>query len=248
LIGGLFDYTDNSNRIQLTHPAWEFKYYAPAAPLSLASVEGSAAKYAADGWVYAGALSLPRVSPDDVKRIEFADDAARKQTVLGAAVNVLVFRRPAAGRNDAKLALERTALADDVQLLDLTTRIELLRGSTPPTGPEQALEAQIIDLQKKLADLRAKKKKTVVLTRDDLGPNTDPASMMTILKTLSAVRYGAEEWGQRLSFSQVKAGTTGTSGLLTIEGDSAAVDWVVGVAKTLKAQVVNPPQPAGPSK
>jgi len=122
---------------------------------------------------------------------------------------------------------------------------------TKPAGPgpdqARAIEAQIYELQKKLADLRAANKKEVVLTGKDLGPDTDLGRVMTALASLADVRYGAEERKRRLSFSVGKVGEKHETEGLTIGGDAEAVDWMVGIAEKLKAGGNKPktPQPGG---
>jgi hypothetical protein len=247
-------------------PAWEFKYYAPAPPLSLGSIEQAAATYATDGWEYAGAVKLTYVSEGDEKRIEAADPAqlkrfgaaTRGQQAPLMAVDVLVFKRPARAKVAAAELLfdklvERAGPAVTAGELLARVQEKVDQPNTPPAVQRlvqmRALEAQIAVMQQKLDDLRKANKKSAVLTAKDLGAGTDLRQVMTALVALADARYGAEGRKQRLSFSHGKVGgkTTPDGGHvligddavdgLTIEGDPDAVDWLVEVARKLKPGV-----------
>jgi hypothetical protein len=233
-------------------PAWEFKYYAPKAPLSLAAIEQAAATYAADGWEYAGAVKLTNVT-DERKRIVMAD--SNMQLAAGPLLlDVLVFKRPARARNTAvqagELLLEKLDETPGrnlraAELLAQVAKDPANQPNVPPAAVRlvqmRKLEAEIAAMQQKLDALRKAEKKTAVLTAKDLGAGTDLQQVMTALAALADARYGADGRRQRLSFSvgKVDPPKNETTGL-TIEGDPDAVDWLVEVAKKLK--------PSGPAK
>jgi RNA polymerase sigma factor (sigma-70 family) len=239
-------------------PTWEFKYYAPMPPLTLGAIEAVAAKYAPDGWEYAGCVKLTYLSDDDREVIEAADVAQLKRFVdamkAGSALmslDVLVFKRQV---KRAAHATALTQLREDQkyrELLILRGQEDLARAADPAEQAKRKqvrdLEAQLADIQKKLADLRDTHKKSCVLTHEQLGP-ADLGQVMTALVALADARYGEEGRRQRLTFSHGKVGPKHETDGLTITGDPDAVDWVAAIAEKLKPATSDPAKPPAGEK
>jgi hypothetical protein len=227
-------------------PTWEFKYYLPIGLIGLGTIEAAAAKYAPDGWEFAGSVRLTYLSDANRKRIDADDpsllDLVGNKNKFPPGMDVLVFKRPAKPAAHAATAPQPGYAQAYRNLYSLRAQQALAGAADPAERAKRQqvreLEAQLAAIQKQLADLRDTHKKSVVLTHKELGTAADLDQVMTALVALTDARYGADGRKQRVTVIHGPVGPKDEPALrtvgLTITGDPDAVDWVVGIAEKLK--------------